>query len=91
MFNYSGEDVAGATVELRGFLDLETYASFPAVDVADRAHVRLTREVTVPAAEYQPWERGVAPWLTIEYLDAAGESRHSTAESGRAILVEDQP
>ncbi len=91
LFNYSGEDVVGATVELRGFLAPETYASFPGVDVADRARVRLTREITVPAAEYEAWERGVAPWLTIEFLDAAGESRRSTAEAAPAPFSEEQP
>ncbi len=91
LYNYSDEDVVGATVKLSGFLFPETYATFPSVDVADRARVRLTREITLPAAEHQAWERGLAPCLTVEFLDAAGESRHSPAEMAPAILMEEEP
>lgn len=92
LFNYSGEAIAGATVQLRGFLYPEqVYASFPAVDIAENAHTRLTQEVTVPAQEYEAWQRGLAPRLSIEYVDAAGDSRQATAETSRGILGEEGP
>ncbi len=92
LFNFSGADIVEATVELRGHLHPEEpYARLPAVEIANRDRVRLTHEVTVPAAEYQAWERGMAPWLTIEFLDAAGQSRLGTAETARASVPEEQP
>ncbi len=92
VFNYSGEDIVGSAVELRGQSRPETvYASFPAVDVADRGHIRLTREITVPLEEYQAWERGFAPRLTIGYVGAAGDERRGTAETSRGLVREQQP
>ena len=91
VFNYCGEDVLGATVELKSLVDPdEVYASFPAVEIADGNYVRLTQEVTVPSEEYDAWEEGAMPNLTIEFQDAEGNSRLSRVELARTVLGEEE-
>ncbi len=62
LFNHTGEAIAGATVEVRGFLFFhEVYATLPAVEIPDGGSVRLSQEITLELEEYDSWQEGAGP------------------------------
>ena len=72
VFNYSDADVIGAYVVLGDSLFLEAYTVFQNVRMDYQGHVFLSGDTYVPAWEYDQWQRGGRPNLSVEYQDAAG-------------------
>lgn len=73
LFNYSGADVTNATVALEGYTPLaETYGSIAGVSISADAAVPVSASFAIPAAEYESWQEGGVPHLSIEFTDAAG-------------------
>lgn len=73
LFNFSGGDVAGATVLVHSALPPgDALGSIANVTLLDNTHVLLSGRITVPASDYQRWQDGAEPQLVIEYVDAGG-------------------
>ena len=90
LLNHSGEDVLGATVELTGTVHPQhVYATWNVVDIPAGGAVRLGRDLSVPSAEYDAWQRGQAPHLTIRFQDGAGNDRLHSAELVGTIFAEE--
>lgn len=90
VFNYSGTEVNGATVMLEdSFLPGEPYGSFiTPVYFQDRASVRLSDRFTIPRREYEGWQEGRTPRLTIEFMDADGNTLRRPIELAPMLLGE---
>lgn len=80
--NYSDGDIAEATVALEDCrLVGSAYGSFPGtVAVADKASVQIAGEFTIPKEEYDHWQDGSKPYLTISYQDASGNAQKRPIE-----------
>jgi hypothetical protein len=74
VFNYSDGDVIGAYVALDDSLMLENYAAFLGVRIDHGSQVFLSSDITVPALEYQQWQRGARPNLYVIYQDHSGNT-----------------
>jgi len=72
VFNYSDDDVIGASVVLEDALLLDAYAVFPNVRIDFQGTVLLSGTASVPGWEYDQWHQGGGPRFTIAYQDAAG-------------------
>ena len=73
LFNFSGGDVAGATVVVQSALAPGVaFGSIAHVTLADNTHILLSGRLTVPGADYRHWQEGAEPQLVIEYVDAGG-------------------
>jgi hypothetical protein len=91
VFNYRGEDCYDATLTLGDpFLPGEAWGTFYTAYIEDRDGVRVSGEVVVPAHEYQRWQQGAMPHLSIDYQSAAGERFRSTVELVRMPLGEEE-
>jgi hypothetical protein len=81
VFNYSGADVSNATLRLVDpLLPNTVYATFTGISIPDRESAVVSSSVTIPAREYQSWQQGAPPRLTIEFTDASGAQRLETVE-----------
>jgi hypothetical protein len=81
VFNYSDSDITSATVTLRGPGAPEgTYASFNGITLGDKQSVRLSQEITIPQHEYERWLKGMAPLLTVDYVDLSGATQRRSVE-----------
>ena len=80
IFNYSGEDVAGATVILEDSLFLDEYGSFLDVWFAEQGEVLLQADLIIPWEEYDLWQRGASPSLFVELQDGNGNSLRKPVE-----------
>lgn len=79
VFNYGDAAVEGATVSLENPLDIEVpYGTYVITSLETQDSVRFDIEATVPRAEYDAWQAGMAPRVTIAYVDGDGEpvTRH---------------
>ncbi len=74
IFNYSGEDVAGATVILEDSLFLDEYGSFLDVWIPDQGEIRLQGDLIIPREEYDFWQQGASPSLVVEFQDGDGRA-----------------
>ena len=90
VFNYSGADVNNATIMLEdSFLPGEPYGSFiTPVYFQDRESVRLSDRFTIPRREYEGWQEGRTPRLTIDYMDADGNTIRRPIELVPMLLGE---
>lgn len=80
LFNYSGTDVTNATVALNGDAPAETYGSIAGVSISADAGVPVSGSFSIPAAEYESWQGGGVPRLSIEFTDAAGHQVYRIIE-----------
>lgn len=80
--NYSDGDITEATVALEDCrLTGNTYGSFPGtVSLGDKASAQIAGEFTIPKEEYDHWQDGSKPYLTISYQDAAGNTQKRPIE-----------
>lgn len=80
--NYSDGDITDATVALEDCrLTGNGYGSFPGtVSLGDKASVQIAGEFTIPKEEYDHWQDGSKPYLTISYQDAAGNAQKRPIE-----------
>ena len=76
VFNYSDADVNDATITLEdSLLPGETYGSYlTPVYVQPRESVRLSDHFTIPRREYEYWQEGGTPSLTIKFRDPDGNT-----------------
>jgi hypothetical protein len=75
LFNHSGVDVSNATVLLHDWvIHDQRYGSFSGVNVSAGQTVQLSGRFQIPQREYQNWQRGRPPGLTILYADATGST-----------------
>ena len=90
VFNYSGTEVNDATIMLEdSFLPGEPYGSFiTPVYFQDRESVRLSDRFTIPRREYEGWQKGRTPSLTIDYMDADGNTVRRPIELVPMLLGE---
>jgi hypothetical protein len=73
VINYSDANLDSATVKLRDrTLSSTVYGSFTVGPLGDRESARLTGTFTVPCYEYEYWQMGGVPFLSLEFTDAAG-------------------
>ncbi len=80
IFNYSGEDVAGATIILEDSLFLDEYAAFLDVWIPDQGEIRLQGDLIIPWEEYDLWQQGASPSLFVELQDGDGNWLHRGIE-----------
>jgi len=81
MYNYSGADVAGATVTLQcQEQPNQVHLTFNSVAVAANGSLKLSALVTISQTEYTQWQRGRAPDLFIAYTDSSGASQRRKVE-----------
>ena len=92
VFNYSDADVNDATITLEdSFLPGEPYGSFiTPVYFQDRESVRLSDRFTIPRREYEGWQEGRTPRLTIEFMDADGNTLRRPVELAQMPLGKEE-
>jgi len=89
VFNYSGGDVTGGTLNLEDSIQPSTiYGSFYAVSITYRKNVRLTGNFTVAGSEFQRWRKGASPRLTFEFQNSEGQPQKRLVELSRRPLPE---
>ena len=89
VINYSGADVKDATISLTSSLVTRPQgAAFdwekeqtPFTNVTLRFNEHkivppLVSTFTIPAREYEQWQKGAGPRFVIDYQDASGEQQH---------------
>ena len=73
VFNYSGTDVANATITLQDPLVPGTdYGSFNAISIIDGDSTSVSADFTIPGNEYARWQSGGDPSMRIGYQDSSG-------------------
>ena len=73
VFNYSGADVADATVRLDDPSQTGvSYYMFSLVSIPYRDFGRVSAYLTIPQSEYDSWQQGNLPTLGISFFDTAG-------------------
>ena len=81
VFNYSGADVANATVTLEDSGQPgQAYATFTGVSIASNDSVQLSAQATLPSAEVDRWSQGGSPAVTIQFTDSDGLNRAERVE-----------
>jgi hypothetical protein len=87
LVNHSGVDVSNATVLLHDWvIHDQHYGSFSAVTLSAGQTVQLSGRFRIPQREYQNWQQGRPPGLTILYADARGNTvRRPIAMSRRPV------
>jgi len=91
VFNYSGADVTNATLSLVDSVQPDqTYATFSSVSISSGDNALITASATVPAREYQSWQNGSQPRLTIAFTDSSGTNRLEVVELGPGPVGEGQ-
>lgn len=73
VFNYSDSEVSNAKLLLEdSHLPGKILGSFPDVSFGDRKDVRRSLNLTIPAREYQRWQKGAKPAVVMEFQNAEG-------------------
>ncbi len=81
VFNYSGADVARATVVLEDSDQAGVaYATFSNVDIAAGDSVQLSAQATVSSAEVARWQQGSSPQVVIQFTDGNGQDHSERVE-----------
>ncbi len=88
-FNYSGEDVAEATIILENSLFLDEYAAFLDVWIPDQGAIRLQGDLIIPREEYDFWQQGASPSLVVEFQDGDGNWRRQGIELVQMLVGEE--
>jgi len=90
IFNYSDADVSGATIRISDRFMNETKWSLGGVSIEDRQSVVVSGEFAVAQSEYENWQRGGSPHLTVEYQNAQGVKVQRVVELARMFIGEVQ-
>ena len=92
VFNFSDSEVNDATGMLEdSFLPGDPYGScITPVYFQDRESVRLSDRFTIPRREYEGWQEGRTPRLTIEFMDADGNTIRRPIELVQMPLGEEE-
>ena len=81
VFNYSGEDVSNATITLvDSMLPNKAYATFQGISITSDDSATVSSSVTIPSREYQGWQQGAPPLLTVQFIDLNGNNRLEAVE-----------
>jgi hypothetical protein len=81
VFNYSGTDLSNATITLQdSFVPGSVYWSVDDVSIAPNESTVLTQTVTVPKREYDQWQQGGQPNVTIRFRDSKNQNRKQRVE-----------
>ena len=86
LFNYSGLDLVDGKVTLAGHFvppespNVDFRGEFNPVSVKYRNFVNLKGAFTIPAAEFEQWQKGATPNLVVTYVNNAGESMQNRVE-----------
>lgn len=81
VFNYSGEDVSNATISLQdSVLPGQMYATFQGISISNKGSATVSSSVLIPAREYQNWQQGASPRLTVQFIDLDGNNRLEAVE-----------
>ena len=80
--NHSGSDIFNANLHITPLLSRESlYESSIPIDLADKSGVLIQEAVLVlPRQDYELWEKGNYPNVTITYLDGQGYMRSRYVE-----------
>lgn len=86
VFNYSGEDVSNATISLvDSMLPNQTYATFQGISITSNDSATVSTSVTIPSREYQAWQQGAPPSLTVQFTDLNGNNRLEPVELTQGV------
>ncbi len=80
IFNYSGSDVASATIYLTDSMGIQDCASALDIRIDYRRSTKISGAITIPKEEYELWLQGIMPSLFVEYQHGNGESVHRPVE-----------
>jgi hypothetical protein len=84
VFNSTSGDVSEGSLRLRDSLPPHRFlGSITGVFVNGRGNVLVTGEFEVPQNEFERWQRGGRPDLTIEFQNSAGKRQSQTVELKR--------
>ncbi len=72
IFNYSGVDVRGATVQIIEGLVIGATGSIDGVAINTGGSATVSGNFVIPADEFARWQAGGSPRLAIEYTNADG-------------------
>lgn len=90
IFNYGDAGVQGAIITLEDSLLLPpSYGSFDFISIEQGNSVRLEKDFFIPQREYDLWQSGSTPRLTIQYTDAAANTVYSFVELAPMSVGED--
>jgi len=87
IFNYSGDDVSGATISVPDRQRVSPPAeaadfsgAISGVSIPYRKSVEVDGTFTVPAREYQQIQRGAQPNVIVNYTNEQGKELHDAAQ-----------
>ena len=89
IFNYGDADVNGAIITLEDSLQLTSYGSFDFISIEQQKSVLLEKDFFIPQWEYDLWQEGATPQLSIQYTDAAANTMHSSIELIQMLVREE--
>jgi hypothetical protein len=87
IFNYSDADVQGAVITLEDSSLLPTsYGSFDFISIEQQSSVRLEKDFFIPHSEYDLWQSGATPRLSVQYTDAETNTVHRSVELAPMVV-----
>ena len=90
IFNYGDADVNGAIITLEdSVLLLTSYGSFDFISIGKQQNVRLEKDFFIPHSEYDLWQSGATPRLSVQYTDAAANTVQSAVELAPMLFGEE--
>jgi hypothetical protein len=92
VFNYSGTDLSGVTVDLaNSVLPNVVYGAFALADLPNGGGAIFTGDIIVPNSEYSLWgQNGNKPNFTVQYQDANSNPVTGTVTVTQAPVGEGQ-
>ena len=90
IFNYGDADVQGAIITLEDSLLLPaSYGSFDFISIEQGNSVRLEKDFFIPQSEYDLWQSGATPRLSVQYTDASAITVHRSVELLKMLVGEE--
>lgn len=81
LWNTGGNNLTGATVKLQELRNTHMHRKFfNAVDLPAGEDKILRGFVTISSAEFEGWEKGTPPRLSLEFIDRKGATQQFTVD-----------
>ena len=90
IFNFGDADVQGAIITLEDHVQLTSYGSFDFISIEQGNSVRLEKDFFIPQWEYDLWQEGATPRLSVQYTDAAANTVYRSVELMEMLVGEEE-
>ncbi len=89
IFNYGDADVHGAIITLEDSVLPTSYGSFDFISIGKQQSVLLEKDFFIPQREYDRWQSGATPRLSVQYTDAAANTVYRSVELIQMLVGEE--